>query len=478
MFRPAQRFGRRELFCQIAASALPAAPRTPLVGIQIAPFSFYDEGIEKALDLIQQTSSANAVFVYTHTYYAADGLKRRRHVSILAPDHGVAPRDPSQRNLPLVWVRHRDESFRGTSVRHMHVDASREYAGRDLFQELVEPCRKRGIQIYGRVLEGSSPELASVIPGFSRVLGKDIDGNAAPACWFHPDYQAWWSGTVEDIFRQYELYGFQWGAERIGPLSHLLTTGSPPHCFCEHCLRRARDRGIDPQRARLGFRELHRLVGALAAGEGTESALMRFFRILYRYPEILAWDMQYRLGQEEMFQRVRNTIRSVRPGTPVGRHIDHQQTTYDLFHQAQVGYGEMAAYADFIKPILYHDVMPPRVQGRVEALRKNILKEFSQSEGVGFLERYRGHETGKMRGADYVYTEIRRAVGAIAGRTPLIAGIGIDIPHDNRPLPANPDEVAEVVRRAFAAGAAGILISREYDEMRLANLRAIGRALK
>jgi dihydrodipicolinate synthase/N-acetylneuraminate lyase len=82
-----------------------------------------------------------------------------------------------------------------------------------------------------------------------------------------------------------------------------------------------------------------------------------------------------------------------------------------------------------------------------------------------------------MRGADYVATEIRRAVQAIGGKAPLIAGIGIDIPHDNRPLAANPDEVTEVVRRAFAAGAAGILISREYDEMRVANLRAIGRAL-
>lgn len=465
------------MLCQLGAAGLAAASKPPMVGIQIAPFSFYDEGIERALDLIQETSKANAVFVYTHTYYAADGLKRRRHVSILAPDHGVAPRDPAKRNLPLAWVRHREESFRGTAVRHMAADGSKEYGERDLFRDLVEPCRKRGIQIYGRVLEGSAPELASVIPGFARVLGKDIDGNPAPACWFHPEYQAWWSATVEDIFRHYELDGFQWGAERIGPLSHLLSSGGAPYCFCEHCVRRGRDRGIDVERARLGFRELHRLMGALAAGDGPESALMRFFRVLYRYPEVLAWDMQYRLGQEEMFQRVRNTIRSVSPGTPVGRHIDHQQTTYDLFHQAQAGYGEMAAYADFIKPILYHDVMPPRVQGRVEALRKNIWKEFSQAQGTTFLERYRGHDAGKMRGADYVATEIRRAVQAIGGKAPLIAGIGIDIPHDNRPLAANPDEVTEVVRRAFAAGAAGILISREYDEMRVANLRAIGRAL-
>ena len=31
--------------------------------------------------------------------------------------------------------------------------------------------------------------------------------------------------------------------------------------------------------------------------------------------------------------------------------------------------------------------------------------------------------------------------------------------------------------KAFEAGAAGVLTSREYDEMRLPNLRAVGRAI-
>jgi len=37
--------------------------------------------------------------------------------------------------------------------------------------------------------------------------------------------------------------------------------------------------------------------------------------------------------------------------------------------------------------------------------------------------------------------------------------------------------VYEATRKAFEAGAAGVLISREYDEMRLPNLRAVGRAI-
>jgi hypothetical protein len=34
------------------------------------------------------------------------------------------------------------------------------------------------------------------------------------------------------------------------------------------------------------------------------------------------------------------------------------------------------------------------------------------------------------------------------------------------------------VTAAFGAGAAGILISREYDEMRIGNLRSIGETLR
>jgi hypothetical protein len=43
---------------------------------------------------------------------------------------------------------------------------------------------------------------------------------------------------------------------------------------------------------------------------------------------------------------------------------------------------------------------------------------------------------------------------------------------------SRPDVLRDVVTAAFAAGAGGILISREYDEMRLENLRAIGDTLR
>ena len=39
------------------------------VGIQAGPHSLMDEGIDKALDLMQETAAINAIMVYGQTYY-------------------------------------------------------------------------------------------------------------------------------------------------------------------------------------------------------------------------------------------------------------------------------------------------------------------------------------------------------------------------------------------------------------------------
>ena len=60
----------------IAQSAIaPATAQTrapdsaePLVGIQIAPVSLLDEGIERCLDTLREKASVNSLFIYSQTY--------------------------------------------------------------------------------------------------------------------------------------------------------------------------------------------------------------------------------------------------------------------------------------------------------------------------------------------------------------------------------------------------------------------------
>ena len=57
---------------------------------------------------------------------------------------------------------------------------------------------------------------------------------------------------------------------------------------------------------------------------------------------------------------------------------------------------------------------------------------------------------------------------------PVASGIGIDIPWNNELYPSKPESVYRAVQLAFQAGACGVVASREYDEMRLANIKAFG----
>jgi len=56
-------------------------------------------------------------------------------------------------------------------------------------------------------------------------------------------------------------------------------------------------------------------------------------------------------------------------------------------------------------------------------------------------------------------------------------GIDIDIPTGQGEKKTEPQDVRDAVRAAFSGGADGVILSRKYSEMRLANLQAAGEAV-
>jgi hypothetical protein len=75
---------------------------------------------------------------------------------------------------------------------------------------------------------------------------------------------------------------------------------------------------------------------------------------------------------------------------------------------------------------------------------------------------------------DYVYRETRRSVASAAGKTMIFPGIGFNVPGATD----DADTVYQVVRKAYDAGAQGVVASREYEEMTMPNLDAFGRAVR
>jgi hypothetical protein len=477
-------------------------PRDTFVGIQMGPHSLFDEGIEPCLDFIQQTAAVNAVLVYSQSYFA-DG---HRPTETLAQDHGLPFKELNGRKLPFIWVRPRDSYYTNTVLRYRKPPSGTEFADRDLFAELLQPVRARGMKLYARILETSGRFVSDAVENFDKALAVDVYGQPMEmGCWNNPDYRNFWAATSEDLFRSYELDGLQWGAERHGPLMTTLLNGTPPFCFCQHCQSRCRAQGINVERAKKGFTELHASVQALLkASEASGGAAMNspgagqmipaspftgLLRVLLRYPEVLAWEYQYRLSREETEQAIYSAAKKSKPGAQVGWHVDHQQSSWDQIYRAELTYGEMAGYSDFIKPIVYHDILGPRIRWwYLERLKKTVLTEIPLEESLDLYYDTFGYDKTKEPSLekldqtgfspDYVYRETRRTVIETGGKAKVYAGVGFDIPWNGKHFPSDAEKVYRATRGAFDANADGIVISREYDEMRRANLEAAGRAVR
>lgn len=467
-----------------AAQEARPAPAGTLNGIQMGPHTILDEGIERTLDLIADTAAINAVMPYSHAYNAGLVKPLRDRA-----DHGVPLADNAGRRFPLVWVRTHDRYYTDTTLRHQVVDANHEHAGRDLFAELVEPARRRGMKIYARILESSA--MSRVVANYSKVVTRDVNGQATEtACWNHPEYMAFWAGTMEDLFRSYDLDGVQWGAERMGPLMNVISpwNNNPPACFCEHCGARGRAAGIDPERARQGYKALHAYVQGQMAGAARppEGMFGGFLRVLIRYPEILGWEYQYRLGREAICEAMYSRVKRIKPSADVGWHVDHQPSSWDLVYRAEMSYEEMAPHADFIKIIAYHNVLSPRIGSwYLPRFQKSILGEVPLETSLELYYDLFGYdkrvepslaELGR-RGftPDYVLRETKRSVASANGKTKIYTGVGFDVPGSPRD---DPDTIHQATLNAFAAGAHGIVVSREYEEMKVEHLRAVGRAFR
>ena len=171
------------------------------MGVQLGSHSIFDEGVDHCLDTLQEQGGINAVFVYSNTYHT---FAAARSSEALADDHGVPVRDPGSRNLTNLWVNHRDEYFAETFLRYKRVPGEEEYADRDVFAELNEPLRKRGMKLYARILEGFREDLPPYLPNWVKVGTIDIYGriNHRP-CFSHPAYRNYWLGTVEDLCKSY-----------------------------------------------------------------------------------------------------------------------------------------------------------------------------------------------------------------------------------------------------------------------------------
>ncbi len=169
-----------------------------MVGIQMAAHSMFDEGIEPVMDFLKGEAEVNTLLIYSHTYY---GIGNKPY-QVLAKDHIKAPKVLNDRKLPPVWVKHNENAFKNTKLRHSKPNSALEYADRDIFKEVLKPARERDMKVYVRMLESGGGAGENQIINSNIVKVIDVYGRKGNiAFWNNPDYQNWLFATMEDMFQ-------------------------------------------------------------------------------------------------------------------------------------------------------------------------------------------------------------------------------------------------------------------------------------
>ncbi len=301
-----------------------------MIGIQVGSVSFVDEGVGKVLDLLKEHAGADTLFLTTFTF--GRGLAGRQIPGHPFPGHGAQESDEKFFHGGNYATPHA-EFYRHTVLKQTRAP---DHGDLDIVAAVLPEAKKRGMKCFCSVED----VFRSDVPGVKEVAEVDLEGRkAGTLCLFHPDVRAFWTGLVTDLSKSYDIDGILFFNERNGPLLNALgashaqsIASSRVTCFCEHHQRAARERGIDFNRAREGYRRLDEFVEASLQGQRpSDGYFVEFWRLLVEWPEIVAWDRLFDLGKHQVLAEVNAAVKAVRKELQVGFHIEHVNSFNPIF---------------------------------------------------------------------------------------------------------------------------------------------------
>jgi hypothetical protein len=455
-----------------------------IIGIQIGAVSFVDEGVDQVLDLLQEKGAVNTLFLTTFTY--GRGLAGRQIPGQPFPDHGAQESDSKFFHGGNYATPHL-EFYRNTVLNQTRAP---DHGDLDIIEAVLAKTKKRGLKVFCSCEDA----WRGSVPGFGQVAEVDLNGRkTGTQCLFHPDVRNFWTGLVTDYCKSYDIDGVLFFNERNGPLLNALGASHAQAiesgrvtCFCDQHRNAARLHGIDPDRAHEGYRRLDQFVQKALVGERpTDGYFVEFWRLLVENPEILAWDRLFDLGKHQVLAEVRAAVKAVRPELQAGFHIEHVNSFNPIF-RATRRYSDLADKADFLKVVVYNNCGGERYAHFIDNVCSTVFRDVPREEMLRFnnhLLNY-GEEAPLAElaqaglSADYVFRETQRALQGVEGKCKILPGIDIGIPTGRNSRKASPDDTYAAVAAALKAGAQGVILSRKYSEMLLANLAAAGKAVR
>ena len=387
-------------------------------------------------------------------------------------------------------VKYGSDHSGGTSFQRGKVDL--DSFGRDTIDRMQEAAEPFGITIF---MGGGEMYWGNCIHKFPEATEIDCFGNRTDfSCPNRPEWRQFQKALHADLFQQHPyLGGFLFMHERRGPMNFLYKRqawfdNTLPRCFCEHCADKGQKRGIDAEKAKVGFQHLVKLFEGKSPQLERDGVMVGFWRLLTEYPDVLAWE---KMQWDTIFDYREDVIKAMRKAKndiTIGYHYQHAGLLGDLFWRV----GEKPEYAkgvaDFVKPSLYPGVSGARLKNVISRAQAVYLKDLddktAQLAVSGWFQRSpeNGREVfGENPAAqsgftpEWVKTETERFSKG-AAPVPVYAGLGIGVPGSDQV--ETPEYITKCTEACFEGGAEGIILSRHYSEIKPKLLKAAGKVIK
>lgn len=457
------------------------------IGIQIGPDSFIDEGTEKVLDILQR-GAVNTIYLSTFSYDT--GITGRMNAGSSFPDHGTPqskekPFHGGNNAIPHAQF-YNNTAIKGDKLR------SPDFGDLDIVAKVLPAAKKRGMKVFCSVQDGFNyPADVAFMQDFAEI---DLLGRKGGAmCFFQPDVREFWKAVSVDLCSSYNIDGILLFNERNGPLlnaigvSHAQGIDSAKvTCFCEHHQKAAREHGIDFQRAKEGYQKLNQYVqNSLNNKRPSDGYYVEFARLLLDYPEIMAYNQLFDVGKHQILKDIYTAVKGVRKDLQVGFHIEHTNS-FNPLYRATRNYEDLASMSDFLKVVVYNNCGGERYRNFINNICQTVFRDIPPAELMqinNHLLNYANEATiddlpKAGLSPDYVLRETQRAKAGVQGKSLIFPGIDVNIPTGTNSRKASVEDTYAATLAAFKGGADGVILSRKYSEMKLANLEAAGNAVR
>lgn len=473
-----------------ARGASAAARSNKIIAIQIGSISFVDEGVEPVLDILEERAHVNALWLAGFTY--GRGIAGRQVPGQPLPDHGKLEYDLDFHGGSFAAVH--PQYYKDTGIDPKVLRAP-DHGDWDFFAEVIPAARRRGMKSVTWIEDVFRGD----IPGIEPLQCVDLHGRRTDRlCHNNPYHRNLLKGIAEDYVRSYEqLDGIMYGSERQGAFTNALgmrhggrnQDPARVECFCQHCEAKAAKVGIDFGRVKEAFLELEKFVGeARDRNRPVDGYNVTLWRLMLRYPELLAWEHFFHDSLREIYQMLKGHLTSIRNDVWFGLHIWHNNS-FNPIYRAEQDLAELTQYTDFLKMVMYHNCGGPRLAAYIDSVSETTWGDVARQDLTQFHYSTLNYNEAPYQElsrtglkTDYVAREAKRAVDAkraAGARTLMLPGIDIDIPTStSNDVRSTPEDVKAAVMQALQAGADGVILSRKYSEMRLANLSGAGAAVE